>query len=164
MTIYVDELIQAMANNVKTLTDLANTEIIGIQTMGFEVAQRLANCLDFTREIGSLNISFYRDDFTKIGLHPEVTPSNLPFSVEDKNIILVDDVLHTGRTIKAALNEIFDYGRPSKVLLAILVDRKEHELPIKPDVCGMDISISPRQEIKVTQNGDLLDLQVLELA
>jgi pyrimidine operon attenuation protein/uracil phosphoribosyltransferase len=100
--------------------------------------------------LGSLNITFYRDDFTRIGMHPQVTPSSLDFEIDDQHIILVDDVLHTGRTIRAALNEIFDYGRPASVLLAALVARDGRELPISADVTGVQLPLGPNEHIKLT--------------
>lgn len=124
--------------------------VIGIQTGGVWVAERLMTDMPFAGELGTLNISFYRDDFTRIGVHPRVTPSQLPFQVEDRDIILVDDVLYTGRTIRAALNEIFDYGRPRRVLLAVLADRSGRELPIQPDVTGEKLSLEPGQQVKLS--------------
>ena len=97
--------------------------MIGIHTGGVWVAAKLHELLAIPVPLGSLDISFYRDDFTRIGMNPVVRPSQLPFSIDDRHIILVDDVLHTGRTIRAAMNELFDYGRPASILLATLVER-----------------------------------------
>jgi pyrimidine operon attenuation protein / uracil phosphoribosyltransferase len=124
--------------------------MIGIQTGGIWVADRLHKKLNIKEPLGRLNIAFYRDDFSHIGLHPRVTPSNLPFSVENREIILVDDVLHTGRTIRAALNEIFDYGRPSKIILAVLIERSGRELPICADVIGKRMSLKPNEHVKLS--------------
>lgn len=124
--------------------------MIGIQTGGIWVADRLHKKLNIEEPLGRLNIAFYRDDFSHIGLHPRVTPSNLPFSVENREIILVDDVLHTGRTIRAALNEIFDYGRPSKIILAVLIERSGRELPICADVIGKRMSLKPNEHVKLS--------------
>src|SRR3990172_1289698 len=104
--------------------------IVGIHTGGVWVARRLHKLLDLEDPLGSLDISFYRDDFTRIGVNPQVKASNLPIDIENRHVILVDDVLHTGRTIRAALNEIFDYGRPASVTLAVLIERDGRELPI----------------------------------
>jgi pyrimidine operon attenuation protein/uracil phosphoribosyltransferase len=137
--------------------------MIGIQTGGVWIAQRLHQALELTRPLGTLNITFYRDDFTRIGMHPQVTPSSLEFDVDDQHIILVDDVLHTGRTIRAALNEIFDYGRPASVLLATLVERPGRELPISADVSGVQLPLSAHQHIKLTGPDPLrLELQETE--
>jgi len=124
--------------------------MIGIQTGGVWVAEALHQQLKITEDLGKLNISFYRDDFTRIGMHPTVQPSSLPFEIDDRHIILVDDVLHTGRTIRAALNEIFDYGRPASVILAVLVERSGRELPICADIVGKRLDLSDQQQIKLT--------------
>jgi len=123
--------------------------MIGIHTGGLWIAEDLHKKLELTSPLSSLNISFYRDDFTKIGLHPEVKPSQLPPTLDDKHIILIDEVLFTGRTIRAALNEIFDYGRPASVMLGVLLDRGEHELPICADICGQKITLANHQQIKL---------------
>ena len=97
--------------------------IAGIYTGGAWIAERLHTLLELTEPLSMLDISFYRDDFTRIGVNPQVRPSRLPVSIDDRHIVLVDDVLNTGRTIRAALNEIFDYGRPASIMLATLVER-----------------------------------------
>jgi len=124
--------------------------MIGIQTGGVWIAERLHNKLQLAEPLGQLNIAFYRNDFSHIGLHPRVTPSNLPFSVENREIILVDDVLHTGRTIRAALNEIFDYGRPARIILVALIERSGKELPICADVIGKRMSLKPNEHVKLS--------------
>ena len=90
----------------------ADTLLIGIRTGGVWVAERLNRLLGMTQRIGIIDVSFYRDDFQSRGLHASVKPSHIPFSVDDAEVVLVDDVLYTGRTIRAALNQLFDYGRP----------------------------------------------------
>jgi len=124
--------------------------MVGIQTGGVWIAERLHKLMGLKTPLGHLNIAFYRDDFSRIGLHPQVTPSSLPFSVEDQHIILVDDVLHTGRTIRAALNEIFDYGRPARVTLAVLIERSGKELPICADVIGKSMSLKSWEHVKLS--------------
>ncbi len=124
--------------------------LVGIHTGGVWVARELHRRLNIEQPLGELNIAFYRDDFSRIGMHPSVRPSNLPFEVEGSPILLVDDILYTGRTIRAALNEIFDYGRPASVKLAVLVDRGGRELPIQPDVVGTTLRLSPGQHVKLT--------------
>ncbi|MFV2059217.1 MAG: bifunctional pyr operon transcriptional regulator/uracil phosphoribosyltransferase PyrR [Gammaproteobacteria bacterium] len=141
--------------------NISNAVMIGIHSGGAWVASRLHELLKLKQPLGSLNISFYRDDFTRIGMHPQVEPSSLPFTVDDQNIILVDDVLHTGRTVKAALNAIFDYGRPASVLLVTLIDRPGHELPIQADIVGQFVDLKPQQHIKLT-GPEPLKLEVLE--
>jgi pyrimidine operon attenuation protein/uracil phosphoribosyltransferase len=136
----VESLIDVMAGKIWSLLneqDIANPLMVGIRTGGVWVAERLHQELGLEEPLGTLDISFYRDDFTRIGMNPEVHPSDLPIPVDDRHIVLVDDVLHTGRTIRAALNEIFDYGRPASIILATLVDRPGRELPIQPDIVGL---------------------------
>ena len=129
--------------------------MIGIHSGGVWVAARLHESLHIPVPLGSLDISFYRDDFTRIGMNPVVRPSQLPFSIDDRHIILVDDVLHTGRTIRAAMNELFDYGRPASILLATLVERDGRELPIQANVVGSHVRLTPRQHIKLLGPDDL---------
>ncbi|HSR63802.1 MAG TPA: bifunctional pyr operon transcriptional regulator/uracil phosphoribosyltransferase PyrR [Gammaproteobacteria bacterium] len=124
--------------------------MIGIHSGGVWIAELLHKKLGIKSPLGQLNITFYRDDFSRIGLHPRVKPSSLPFTVKDKTIILVDDVLHTGRTVRAALNEIFDYGRPAKVILAVLIERSGRELPIQADVVGNTITLKPGEHVKLS--------------
>lgn len=134
--------------------------MVGIRTGGVWVARRLHSLLGLDSPLGELNINFYRDDFTRIGLHPQVQPSNLPFEIDGRHILLVDDVLHTGRTIRAALNEIFDYGRPASVALAVMVDRSGRELPIQADVVGERLELAADEHIKLT-GPEPLGLQIL---
>jgi len=158
------DLIPNMVTELKTLLmerGIKNACMIGIHTGGVWLAEKLHKELAIDSALGTLNITFYRDDFTRIGMHPQVTPSSLEFEVEDQHIILVDDVLHTGRTIRAALNEIFDYGRPASVILVTLVDRSGRELPINADVTGVQLALGPNEQIKL--NGpEPLSLEVQE--
>ncbi|MDH5601108.1 MAG: bifunctional pyr operon transcriptional regulator/uracil phosphoribosyltransferase PyrR [Gammaproteobacteria bacterium] len=145
--------------------NIENPLMIGIHSGGAWVANELHQSLDIKQPLGTLNITFYRDDFTRIGMHPQVEPSNLPFNVDDQHIVLVDDVLHTGRTIRAALNEIFDYGRPASVILAVLVERDCRELPISADVAATRIELKPTQHIKLNRdekNNNVLTLSIEE--
>ncbi|HHJ39586.1 MAG: bifunctional pyr operon transcriptional regulator/uracil phosphoribosyltransferase [Methylothermaceae bacteria B42] len=128
---------------------LDNPLMIGIHTGGVWLAENLHKKLKIKEPLGRLNIAFYRDDFSRIGVHPEVRPSELP-STEDRDIILIDDVLYTGRTIRAALNELFDYGRPRQVILGVLIDRNGRELPIQADCVGAHIELAANQSIKLT--------------
>ena len=123
--------------------------MIGVHTGGLWVAERLHEQLKIAKPLGEIDISFYRDDFTRIGLNPQVKPSNIPLSVEGENIILVDDVLYTGRTVRAALNEIFDYGRPSSITLVVLLDRGGRELPLHADIVGVELDLSPQKQVKL---------------
>ncbi len=124
--------------------------MIGIHTGGVWIAKRLHQELGLSDPLGSLDITFYRDDFTRVGLNPQVKPSQLPAAVDGRHIILVDDVLHTGRTIRAAMNELFDYGRPAAVSLVCLVDRPGRELPIQPDVVGQHMELQPGEQVKLS--------------
>lgn len=128
---------------------IARPLMVGIHTGGVWIAQRLHARLGLTDPLGRLDISFYRDDFSRVGIHPQVRPSELPVPVDDRHICLVDDVLQTGRTIRAALNVLFDYGRPASVLLAILVERDGRELPIEPSVVGLHARLAPGEQLKL---------------
>jgi pyrimidine operon attenuation protein/uracil phosphoribosyltransferase len=123
--------------------------IVGIETGGVWIAEQLRQRIAPTAELGRLDISFYRDDFTRNGLHPTVKPSSLPTDIDDRCIVLVDDVLQSGRTVRAAMNEIFDYGRPSKILLAILIDRGQREIPVQADFVGASLSLDSNSHIKL---------------
>jgi len=123
--------------------------IVGIETGGVWIAEQLRQRIAPESELGRLDISFYRDDFTRNGLHPTVKPSNLPTNIDEQTIILVDDVLQSGRTIRAAMNEIFDYGRPKKIILAILIDRGQREIPIQADFVGASLSLDSNSHIKL---------------
>jgi pyrimidine operon attenuation protein/uracil phosphoribosyltransferase len=130
------------------------TALIGIHTGGAWIAERLHARLGIALPLGVLDISFYRDDFSRIGLHPQVKPSRIPFSVEDRQLILVDDVLYTGRTIRAAMNELFDYGRPASIRLAVLVDRGDRELPICPDYAGIEYKLPHDRNLQLSRNDE----------
>lgn len=124
--------------------------IVGIRTGGIWIAEHLHQALNLTNTIGILDISFYRDDFSRLGLNPQVKPSQLPLDITDQNIILVDDILRTGRTIRAAMNELFDYGRPASVSLAVLIDRGGRELPISAQMIGDAVELPAHQHVKLT--------------
>lgn len=152
-TIDFDATLKQMATEIKALVKNYKTDaimMVGIRTGGIWIAQRLHDLLKLKTPLGELNISFYRDDFSTLGLHPEVKPSKLPVDITDKHIILVDDVFYTGRTIRAAMNEIFDYGRPASIRLAVLIDRNEHELPISADVIGKSLTLNRGEHVKLS--------------
>jgi pyrimidine operon attenuation protein / uracil phosphoribosyltransferase len=129
---------------------LKNPVVIGIHSGGAWIAQHLHRRLDSKEPLGLLDITFYRDDFSQIGMHPKVKPSQLPIHLEGRDIILVDDVFYTGRTIRAALNEIFDFGRPNQVLLAVLIERDGRQIPLRPDCYGARLTLPEGQRIKIT--------------
>jgi pyrimidine operon attenuation protein/uracil phosphoribosyltransferase len=164
-SLHADKLVEQIATDLRqhlSEKNLNSPAMIGIHTGGVWVAEQLHNLLGLQQPLGTLDISFYRDDFSRKGLHPEVKPSNLPFTVDDQHILLVDDVLHTGRTIRAAMNEIFDYGRPAGIHLIALVERSGRELPVQPDICGHHLNLASSQQIKLT-GPDPLALEILEL-
>lgn len=123
--------------------------IIGIQTGGLWVAEALAARLGIKQPVGMLDIGFYRDDFSQSGLAAALSPSRLPWPIDGRHVLLVDDVLFTGRTIRAAINEIFDYGRPASVTLAVLVTRDGRELPIEADAVGAEMALPAGTSLKL---------------
>ncbi|MDT8403139.1 bifunctional pyr operon transcriptional regulator/uracil phosphoribosyltransferase PyrR [Sulfuriflexus sp.] len=148
----VEQHIHAMGEALQAQlaeADISDPVMVGIHTGGVWVAERLHQQLGIKEALGTLDISFYRDDFTRVGMNPQVKPSALPFSIENRHLILVDDVLHTGRTIRAAMNELFDYGRPASIWLAVLVERDGRELPIAADVAALNIHLARGEQIKL---------------
>ncbi|MEG1625704.1 bifunctional pyr operon transcriptional regulator/uracil phosphoribosyltransferase PyrR [Pseudomonas sp.] len=147
------ELIRQMAVDLRAhlaRRNITEPRFIGIRTGGIWVAQALLEELGSDAALGTLDVSFYRDDFSQNGLHPQVRPSDLPFEIEGQHLILVDDVLMSGRTIRAALNELFDYGRPASVTLVCLLDLNAGELPIRPNVVGATLSLAAHERVKLT--------------
>jgi len=151
-----DELLVQLAEKLKILLQdkaIDNPLMVGIHTGGVWVANKLYQQLNisepvFSEPLATLDISFYRDDFSRIGMNPKVKPSQLPPDVDDRHIILVDDVLHTGRTIRAAMNELFDYGRPASITLVCLIERSGRELPLQPDIVGEHVTLNEGEHIK----------------
>ncbi|PKQ38823.1 MAG: bifunctional pyr operon transcriptional regulator/uracil phosphoribosyltransferase PyrR [Actinobacteria bacterium HGW-Actinobacteria-1] len=129
-----------------------NLALVGIVTRGSVVAERLADRIHEIEAadvpVGMLDISFYRDDLAT-RMNPEVHTTEIPFDVEGKDVVLVDDVLYTGRTIRAALDALMDYGRPCSVQLAVLVDRGHRELPVRADYVGKNVPTSRKERVKV---------------
>jgi len=160
----IPALIERMADELQQQISIdAQTVMVGIHTGGVWVAEVLHNLLAIQEPLGALDISFYRDDFTRIGMNPQVKPSQLPFSLEGRHIILVDDVLHTGRTIRAAMNELFDYGRPASISLAVLVERGGRELPVEAQVTGVKIKLAENEHVKLS-GPEPLTLEVRDLS
>ncbi|GDX60709.1 bifunctional protein PyrR [Nitrosomonadaceae bacterium] len=141
------ELTEKMRPDVAT-----NIALVGIYTGGVWLAERLHQDLGITLPLGVLDSSFYRDDFDQIGLHSQVRSSNIPFKVDGSHIILIDDVLFTGRTIRAATNELFDHGRPASIRLAALIDRGGRELPIAINYVGTTIVLSEDKMLALERN------------
>jgi len=158
------QLLVKLAQELRTYMgekDITSPVFIGIRTGGVWVAKCLQSLLNDQSELGILDITFYRDDFSRAGIQPTVKPSHLPRDVDDQHVILIDDVVYTGRTVRAALNEIFDYGRPASVNLVALVQRNGRELPIQADVVGDSLSLSAKQHIKLS-GPDPLKLKIVD--
>jgi pyrimidine operon attenuation protein/uracil phosphoribosyltransferase len=138
---------------VTAYADLRGVVVVGIRTGGAYLAQRLAEKLGRRApeplKVGVLDITLYRDDWTRISHKPLVGKTELPVSIDDQEVLLVDDVLFTGRTIRAALDALMDYGRPKRIRLAVLVDRGGRELPICPDFVGLTLDLPPHQRVNV---------------
>jgi pyrimidine operon attenuation protein/uracil phosphoribosyltransferase len=153
--LHIDTLLDNLENQLKqsiTTRQLKQPLIIGIRTGGVWIAEIMRERLGIEEPLGMLDISFYRDDFSQSGMHPNVKPSFLPTDIEERDLILVDDVFQTGRTIRAALNEIFDYGRPHQVLLAVLIERDGKQIPLHPDCVGAWVTLQAKQRIKLRNN------------
>ena len=131
-----------------------DAKFVGIYSGGAWIAERLAQMLPGEHAVGYIDVSFYRDDFARTGLKPEVKRTELPFEVGGATIVLVDDVLYTGRSVRAAVNELFDYGRPAVVELAVLVDRGGRELPIEPTYAGARLAVARDVSIVLSRTAD----------
>ncbi|TRZ89286.1 MAG: bifunctional pyr operon transcriptional regulator/uracil phosphoribosyltransferase PyrR [Rhodocyclaceae bacterium] len=149
-----EALCAALAEDMRPHVDPATTALVGIHTGGVWVAERLHAALGLQMAPGSMNVSFYRDDYNQRGLHANAKTSQIPFDVEGAHIVIVDDVLHTGRTIRAAMNELFDYGRPARIDLAVLIDRGERELPVAPSFCPHSMSLPATQVLALERAAD----------
>jgi pyrimidine operon attenuation protein / uracil phosphoribosyltransferase len=150
-----EALYQALLQQVKAgLKNVDNVAIVGIHSGGAWLAERLAEDLKLQDRLGFIDVSFYRDDYAEKGLHAEVKPTQIPFEVEGAAILLVDDVLYTGRTTRAAINELFDYGRPARIMLAALADRGGRELPISADFVAEKITLSANQQLVLRRADD----------
>ena len=144
-----------------------NTALVGIHSGGVWLMQRILKSIkqdipSGTIPFGTLDAALYRDDYAQRGLKSESKPSNIAFDVTDKHLILIDDIFYTGRTTRAAMNELFDYGRPASITLAVLINRGGAELPIAPNIVGAEILLKSNQDLQLTQDADgklLLSLQ-----
>ncbi len=149
----IPELLSNLETELKLIIDdrkLVNPLMLGIRTGGVWIAEQMHQRLNISEPLGLLDISFYRDDFSQIGVNPNVKPSQLPPHIEGRDIILIDDVFYTGRTIRAAMNEIFDYGRPNQIVLGVLIERDGKQIPLTPDCVGTKITLNANQRIKLT--------------
>ncbi len=156
------QILDQMADNIRAIMNKKNIQnpyMVGLHTAGVWIAkalyQRLADDLGIEDELGELNSNYYRDDFHQRGLSKQTLPSKLPISLEGRHIILVDDILFTGRTTRAAINELFEYGRIASITLVVLLDRKGRELPIEAQVVGLKKELPANQSIKVTDPEEL---------
>ena len=150
----IDRTLRRMADEIVELNDgTEDLVIVGIQRRGVHLAQRLVEHIREREQVevprGALDITLYRDDLQLVGPRPVVGPTHLPTEVDGKRIVIVDDVLYTGRTIRAALDELADFGRPARIALAVLVDRGGRELPIQPDVVGKRIEAKREERVDV---------------
>jgi pyrimidine operon attenuation protein / uracil phosphoribosyltransferase len=131
-----------------------DARFVGIYSGGAWLAERLAAAIPGDHPVGYIDVSFYRDDFARKGLRPDVKRSRLPFEVDGATIVLIDDVLYTGRSVRAAINELFDYGRPGRIELAVLVDRGGRELPIEATYVGAGLAVARDLSIVLSRSGD----------
>jgi pyrimidine operon attenuation protein/uracil phosphoribosyltransferase len=150
----VERTLRRMADEIVELSD--GTEdliIVGIQRRGVQLADRIVEMIREREKVsvprGALDITLYRDDLQTVGPRPVVGPTDLPWNLDDKRVVIVDDVLYTGRTVRAALDELADFGRPARIMLAVLVDRGGRELPIHADVIGKSMSVDARDRVDV---------------
>jgi pyrimidine operon attenuation protein/uracil phosphoribosyltransferase len=155
----VERTLRRMADEIIELNDGTDDLIIvGIQRRGVQLASRISTLIEDSEKTallqGSLDITLYRDDLQTIGPRPVVGPTDIPWEIDGKNVVIVDDVLYTGRTVRAALDELADFGRPARIALAVLIDRGGRELPIQPDIVGKRVSV---------EKGDRVDVLVEDL-
>ena len=153
-----EDLLKVLAQKLEPLLQ-ENTALVGIHSGGVWLMQKLLGLLqntisNYKIEHGTLDVSFYRDDYAQRGLKTENRPSQIPFDVENKHIILIDDVFYTGRTTRAAMNELFDYGRPASITLLALVNRGGRELPIAPQIVAAEIPLDATQHLQLTKLSD----------
>lgn len=162
----IAETIAAMAAALSGVEPNDDLALVGIRTRGVPLAERLREALEpgnpARLPLGTLDITLYRDDLSSLGPQPITGPTDLPFDVDGKTIVLVDDVIYTGRTARAAIEALIAFGRPRAVRLAVLVDRGHREYPIQPDIAGMRVATQPRQVVEVnlreTDGEDRVDL------
>lgn len=155
----VERTLRRMADEIIELNEgTDNLIIVGIQRRGVQLARRISALIEESEsEIvpqGSLDITLYRDDLQTVGPRPVVGPTDIPWDIDGRNVVIVDDVLYTGRTVRAALDELADFGRPAHIALAVLIDRGGRELPIQPDIVGKVVAVEP---------GDRVDVLIEEL-
>lgn len=150
----LDRTLRRMADQIVELN--AGTDalvLVGIQRRGVQLAERIVRIIaaqeGVTIPCGALDITLYRDDLQTVGPRPVVGATHLPWTLDDQNVVIVDDVLYTGRTVRAALDELADFGRPARIALAVLIDRGGRELPIHADVVGRKVDVASGQRVDV---------------
>ena len=149
-----EAIYRALAQRVREAAAGREVRLVGVHTGGVWIAEKLKVELGVTAPVGVLDVSFYRDDFARSGLKPDVRPSRIDFEVAGGHLILVDDVLFTGRTVRAAMNELFDYGRPARIDLAVLIDRGGRELPIAPTFVGRTIELPRDVTVELVRDAE----------
>lgn len=151
-----EKLLSDITNRIQAQLALCgaieNCALVGIHSGGVWLMQRILNTLNVGISAGTLDAALYRDDYAQRGLKPQSKPSNIAFNVQDKHIILIDDIFYTGRTTRAAMNELFDYGRPASITLAVLINRGGAELPIFPQIVGAEVLLNPQQNLQLSQD------------
>ncbi len=151
----VERILARMAKEiVERAGGTGSLVILGIRRRGVELSERIQALIEAEEgkdiPTGAIDITFYRDDLARIGPRPVIGESSLPMDgIDDRTVVIVDDVFFTGRTARAAMNELMDWGRPARILLCVLMDRDERELPIQPDVVGRRLSVLPTQKVDV---------------
>ena len=153
----IDRTVQRLAHEiVEKSGGTSNLALIGIRRRGVPLSQRIAKAMrgmdGMDVPVGTLDITLYRDDLSKVAAQPVLQSSDIPFPVDDKDLVLVDDVLYTGRTIRAAMNGLFDLGRPKRVRLCVLIDRGHRELPIEASFVGRNVQTSDAEIVEVRLN------------
>jgi len=166
VSLAVETIVEAIMMEFRQ-RDLRQVGLMGIQSKGFQLAQRIQRLIakrtGVTMELAALDITMYRDDIGMRKTLPEIHPTTIPFDVNGKAVILVDDVLQTGRSIRAALDAITDYGRPALIRLAVMVDRSGREYPIRADYTGVNLDVPPGQAIKIEFGKNLADDAIYEV-
>ena len=158
-----EKLCDQLANELRPRVT-PTTAMIGIYTGGAWLAERLHAALQLRDPLGLMDIAFYRDDYHEQGLHHDPKRTRIPFDVTGRELLLVDDVLYTGRTVRAAMNELFDYGRPESIALVVLVDRGGRQLPICAQHCGARVEVPPGMRLRLKRAADGKLALVLEPA
>ena len=152
LTLDAEALYGALRDGVRRLlADRPDAALVGIWSGGAWLAARLQADLKLPGEAGVITSTLHRDDFAERGLAAGAGTTKLPFAIDGRHVVLIDDVLFTGRTIRAVLNELYDFGRPASVSLAVLVDRRGRELPIQPSFTAARVTIAPQQRLALAQ-------------